>query len=41
MPRKEQNRNKQRDSVRFAELDPLIRTINSIRVGLFVGKQWK
>ena len=38
-PRKEQNRNKQRDHLRFAELDWLIRTINSIRVGLFVANK--
>ena len=32
-------RNKQRDPLSFAELDWLIRTINSIRVGLF-AKLW-
>ena len=34
LPRKEQNRNKLLDCLSFAELDWLIRTINSIRVGL-------
>ena len=39
--KKEKNKNQQRDLLRFAGLDRLIRTISSIRVGLFVAKQWK
>ena len=43
LPRKEQTRNKQRDLLKFAELDWLIKMINSIKVAsnLFVAKQSK
>ena len=41
LSRKEHNRNEQRVHSGLAELDLLIRIINSVSVGLFVAKELK